>query len=152
MRVRKQTSSGDYRMGCGQNDFFINSPWAVGQLVQTRLQLFQGAFFLDTSDGTPYFQQIMGASDSAQSLQNITNILQQRILQTPGVSQILDISPVFSKQTREYSLTVTILTIYSADPLQLLINSQGVTIVPPVVTLAGSLDFSADNSGLLPLL
>ena len=53
MRVRRLDSSGDMMLGHGNSDFYSDDPEGVAQNVKTRLQLWQGQWFLNTADGTP---------------------------------------------------------------------------------------------------
>lgn len=62
---------------------------AIGQHVLIRLRTFQGEWFLDTLEGVPYFQQILGAKNGeAVAL----GLIRQRILDTPGVTSVASIS------------------------------------------------------------
>ena len=60
MRYRKLDANGDYSFGAQQADFFVDSPEGVAQAVQTRLGLFTGEWFLDTTDGTPWRTEVLG--------------------------------------------------------------------------------------------
>ena len=42
MKVRKLTDSGDYRLGHGDRDFYVDAAEGVVQNVKTRLALWQG--------------------------------------------------------------------------------------------------------------
>lgn len=74
---------GDYSIGSGL-PFLKDSPECVAQAVMTRLRLATGEWFLDLTEGTPYQGQILGHNTA------LTRDLavRQRILDTPGVSQI----------------------------------------------------------------
>lgn len=78
MIVRALDANGDYQLGV----FLQNTPAAVGQAVKTRMALWQGQWFLDQTDGTPYMQDIIGRK-TAYDLE-----IQTRILETPGVTEI----------------------------------------------------------------
>jgi hypothetical protein len=86
MRVRALDANGDMTFGQGQDNFLINSPQAVAQNVVTRLALFTGTWFLDTTDGTPWDTDVLGRY--TQGLYD--PILQARILGTPGCIGIQD--------------------------------------------------------------
>ncbi|EJX4360738.1 hypothetical protein OD522_005447, partial [Salmonella enterica] len=60
MRYRREDENGDYTFGRGDSGFFVDCPEAVAQAVKTRLQLWQGQWFLDVNEGTPYEQTIIG--------------------------------------------------------------------------------------------
>ena len=100
MMYRALDGNGDYQIGV----FLLNSPAAVGQAVITRLLLWTGEWFLDVTDGTPWLQDIIG---------NNTNYdfeIQSRILDTPGVTDIVSYSS--SVVNRRLSVTATINTLY----------------------------------------
>ena len=113
MRIRRQTESGDLTFGHGQNDFYIDQPEAVGQLITTRLKMTLGEYFLDTSDGTPYMAEVLGNN----TLTTRDLAIQDRILGTQGVSTngITAYSASEDPQTRALTQTATADTIYSAD-------------------------------------
>ena len=60
MRVRKLTPAGDYTFGNGLSGFYHDEPLAVGNKISERLKLFLGEWFLDSTDGTPWYQEIFG--------------------------------------------------------------------------------------------
>src|SRR5208283_5330097 len=60
MRVRKLSTTGGMTFGQGLANFYINSAAGVGQEVVTRLKLIQGEWYLDQSQGVPWFTQILG--------------------------------------------------------------------------------------------
>lgn len=108
MRVRALDADGDYRFGKSQGDFLINSPAAVAQSVLTRLRLWQGEWFLDTTEGTPYSQQILGKT--AQAIYDLA--IRERVLDTDGVTAIEDYASSLDDTTRKLSVTMTIDTVY----------------------------------------
>ncbi len=107
MNYRALDSNGDYQIGV----FLSNSPATVGQAVTTRLLLWKGEWFLDVTDGTPWLQDITG---------NNTNYdfeIQSRILDTPGVTDI--VSYASSVKNRALSVTATINTLYGQTSVTL---------------------------------
>lgn len=106
MRVRKQTSDGDYTFGQGANNFFVDNAEAVGQRVVTRLLLILGEWFLDTTDGTPWNDGILGKTNQMTRDRAIKN----RILGTEGVLAITEYSSSFAN--RAAAISATISTIY----------------------------------------
>ena len=113
MRLRKQSPSGDFVLGHGQNDFYIDQPEAVGQLITTRLKMTLGEYFLDQTDGTPYMTEVLGNN----TIKTRDLAIQDRILATQGVSTngIVAYSPSLNPQTRALTQTATVDTIYSSD-------------------------------------
>jgi hypothetical protein len=113
MRVRKLTASGDYQIGQGQANFWINQANGVGQKVTCRLKLWEGEWFLDNTIGTPYLQQILGYNTA--SLRDIA--LQAVIIQTPGVSAISSYVSNADPATRKFTVSGEVITIYSPTPV-----------------------------------
>jgi len=105
LKYRKLDENGDYVLGTGQ-DFLVNSPEAVGQAIKTRLLLLKGEWFVDTDDGLPQ-DQILGKYTSSKD-----TLIKQRILETQGVSEIISYSSNTNPNTREYTFTATVNTIY----------------------------------------
>jgi hypothetical protein len=108
MQYRALDANGDYTVG----QVLANTPQAVAQAVRTRLLLWRGEWFLDTTDGTPWLQGILGHNT------NYDLEIQQRILGTPGVTEIVSYSSSVSS-ARALSVTATINTIYGQATVQL---------------------------------
>lgn len=117
MRVRKQDQNGDYVFGSGQEDFYKDSPDGVAQIVQTRLLLFRGEWFLDSQEGTPYLQGVIGKSDE----QVRDDIIKQRVLNTEGVLRIVSYESNLDRENRKLSVSLTIDTIYGNNSIQVVI-------------------------------
>lgn len=120
MRVRKLTSSGDYTFGRGYANFYSNEPLAVGQKVQNRLGLYEGEWFLDKNDGTPWYQDVFGIRSNP----TYDLAIQARILTTVGVQSIQSYSSTLSPNivsagvpARRLAVTVRIQTQYSKRPV-----------------------------------
>lgn len=113
MRYRAQDVNGDYVVGRGAADFFVNIPAAVAQAVKTRLLLEQGEWFLDVTEGTPYSTAILG--EGTRPLYD--NAIRERILDTQGVTEIVDYFSKLDPVTRALTVTATISTIYGATTI-----------------------------------
>lgn len=74
----------------------------VEQLLKERLQTFLGEWFLDTSLGLPYFQDILVKNPVPTK---ITALLKDAILETPGVIELVDFSPDFDSKNRNLMLS-----------------------------------------------
>lgn len=55
---------------------------AIRQNATQRLKIYQGEFFLDLTEGTPFYQSILG---KRVDIFLIDQILQERIIDTPGI-------------------------------------------------------------------
>ena len=115
MRYRKLTPNGDYQFGNGQLDFYRDVPEAVGQSVKTRLLLWLGEWFLNTDDGTPYMQGILGkySKDVADTT------IQDRILNTTGVVDLSNYLSNVDVENRNLSVQTEIDTIYGPTQVQI---------------------------------
>ena len=101
-------ANGDYVVGQRANNFFVDQPEAVAQAIQTRLKLFQGEWFIDTSAGTPYNSKIIGAGKIATYDAAIQNV----ILKTQGVKSITSYSSAVNSVSRSAEINCTVDTIY----------------------------------------
>lgn len=108
MRYRKLDQNGDMVFGHGTNDYYKDQLECVAQSLLTRLQLWRKDWYLDTQDGTPYMQEILGKNTQSTALR----ALQERILDTEGVTGIVSISVNTDPNTRKSSFIVTVNTIY----------------------------------------
>lgn len=115
MRYRKLTTTGDYSFGHGLLDFWIDVPMAVGQNVQTWLQLWQGEWYLNTADGTPYLTNILGKQTQASA----DAALQQTILSINGVTDIASYESTVNSSNRSMSVSAMIDTVYGQTPVQI---------------------------------
>lgn len=114
MRVRAVDQNGDMQFGANQGNFLSNSPDAVAQVVKSRLSLWLGQWFLDTSQGMPWATKVLGkyTGDTRDAA------IQSQILGTPGVLQILNYSSALNRDTRLFSWAATIDTIYGSATIQ----------------------------------
>ena len=106
MRVRALDSNGDYQLG----QVLVNNPECVKQCIQTKLGLWLGEWFLDIRDGTDWLNSVMGYNSPF----NLT--IQDRILVTPGVQEILNYNATIDSN-RNLTIQTTIQTIYSITPI-----------------------------------
>lgn len=113
MRVRKQSTSGDYTFGSGQLDFYRDVPEAVGQVVGTRLLLWLGEWYFNIDDGTPYLQTILGKHTKELA----DTVIQDRILNTQGMVSIENYESAIDAETRLMTVTCDINTIYGPTEL-----------------------------------
>lgn len=82
----------------------------VAQRIRTRLLMLLGEWFLDTSDGTAYFQKILVKDP------NLTLIRAEilvRVRETPGVTGVSSIELDFDRVRR--SLTVTVVAVANGE-------------------------------------
>lgn len=106
MKVRKLTSEGDYMLGHGSLDFYQDSADGVAQNIATRLALWRGTWFIDTTEGTPWLQQVLGKHDA------VDVVIRSRILETPGVLSIQSFKAILDPDTRRLNVEAQINTQY----------------------------------------
>lgn len=108
MRYRKQDEQGDYSFGSGLNDFHIDRSKAVALAIETRLKLWVGEWFADTSDGTGWSQAILGKQ--SKNLYELT--LRQRVLETYGVVSIETFQSYLDRDSRKLTVSMVVNTIF----------------------------------------
>lgn len=108
MRYRREDATGDYTFGQGDDTWLINSPETVAQAVKTRFLLWYGQWFLDTTEGTPWIQSVLGK----QKPETYNLAIRQRILETQGVKSIRSFDTTLNTSSRRVVFTATIDTIY----------------------------------------
>ena len=106
MTVRLLDADGDISTS-GQQ--FATGREEIAQTVQTRLRLFLGEYFRDVTDGTPWWESILGKEGTLSSKEAI---IKSRIIRTEGVEQLIEFSTDFDINTRAYSVSAGILTPY----------------------------------------
>jgi len=108
MRYRKLDADGDFSFGHNMSDFYIDQPEAVGQAIKTRLDLQLGDWFLDTSEGTDWNGQVLGAH--TQGTRDVE--IRSRVAETQGVQQLRRFETEFDGDTRAYSVQILVDTDY----------------------------------------
>lgn len=88
---------------------FINKEKEIAQTIVTRLKLFYGEYFRDITDGTRWFEDILGKGNATG---NADAEIRRRISQTDGVNGILEYNSDFNLESREFSVTCSVLTTY----------------------------------------
>ncbi len=106
-----------YALDAGNNMFLdnqgnismVSKGAEVVQLVRSRLLFYLGECSWDTNAGVPYFQRILG---KPAQLDETEAILKTEILQTTGVSVLLDFALEFDSSKRLVTITFEAETIY----------------------------------------
>lgn len=109
MRVRRVGPTGDMIFGGNQAAFHRDTPDAVAQVVESRLNLWLGEWYLDLDEGTPYQTQVLGKYTE----KTRDPVMRARILGTPGVTELKSYSSTTNSDTRSFSLSAEIATAYS---------------------------------------
>jgi hypothetical protein len=98
-----QDENGDYVFGGGSANFWINSAQGVEQLIITGLRLWQGTWFLDTTAGMPWQQQVIGFRTQSQ----YDAAIQAQVKSTTGVTGIDNYQSSLNNATRHLKVTIT---------------------------------------------
>lgn len=114
MRYRKLDKNGDFSAGHGSADFFVDSPEAVGQSVLTRLRLWTGEWFLNTDEGTPYREQVLGAHRR----QSAGPAIKMRVAGTEGVTSVDAFNADYDGDSRHIAVAATISTVYGETQIE----------------------------------
>lgn len=118
---------GDMTFGRGINNFLADSPTAVAQAVLTRLCLWQGEWFLDTTIGMPWLQQVLGKSVAISG--NVPDsAIRTIILNTPFVVRIEDYASSFDHSSRNFTVGCKVTTAFgpiTQPPFGTTINPNG---------------------------
>ena len=123
MKYRKLDGNGDYTFG--RRNAFYSDAEAVAQAVKTRLLLLKGEWWENILDGTPFVQEVAGQFvPSGDNTAQVDLVFSERILGTRGVTEILEFDSRINPQTRTYSASVTIVTIYDFE-FQINISGAG---------------------------
>jgi len=98
---------------------FITGPDATAQGIYHRLRTFLGEYFLDISDGTPWFDSVLGKAP-----QDIAEInLKQRILTAPGVVALTDFQFESDRRSRNVRISATVIDVNN-QAVQVLMNED----------------------------
>lgn len=108
MTVRRLDATGDI-VTSGQQ--FVTEQLEIGQTVATRLRLFLKEYFRDISDGTPWFQDILGKRGNLTSKEAA---IKSRIVRTAGVTGLISFDTNFDIDSNSYTVTASVLTDFGA--------------------------------------
>lgn len=109
MKYRILDADGDYSFGKSQQNITYGI-YAVAQAIKTRLKLLKGEWWENLEEGTPLFQEILGARGSSDRQMIVDSIVKDRIINTRDVLAIRDFSSEF--KNREYTFSCTVTTRY----------------------------------------
>lgn len=124
MTYRKLDENWDYIFGEGKKDFIFGVD-AVAQAIATRLKLYLGEWWADLGDGLPMWQSILGVMgiNNPKKKQMVDRLIAERILKTPNVISVENVSSTYNADTREYKFGyVTVKTTFGL----IKVSSQGV--------------------------
>lgn len=109
MKYRILDADGDYSFGKSQQNITYGI-YAVSQAIKTRLKLLRGEWWENVGEGTPLFQEILGARASPERKLLVDSIIKDRIVNTANVLGIRDFSSML--ENRKYSFECIVATKY----------------------------------------
>jgi hypothetical protein len=107
MIMRGLDANGDWNFGKGVNDYTTANA-AIGELIQTRLNTFLGECFFATDKGLDWFNLL-----GTKSVVPLKLAVNAAILNTPGVTKIIDVQVLLQSSNRSVSVTYHVETIYT---------------------------------------
>ena len=87
----------------------IDNAERVAQQIKIQLKSFLAEWFLDTTYGVPYFENILVKNPN---MSRIRNIFRQKILEVPDVSAVNSLTLSNNRQTRELTIEYEAATPY----------------------------------------
>jgi hypothetical protein len=106
---RALDANGDPLFGQGQANFLADIN-AVAQAISTRLKLLQGEWWENLNAGTPVFQSMLGVAGTGKHPNAVALLLKQRILATPYVTGVSNVSTSYNGATRSFSFSCQVET------------------------------------------
>ncbi len=114
MRYRKLDSNGDYTLG--RRDEILEDTEAVAQAVKTRILLLLGEWWENPKDGTPLFEEVLGQRyRTDETPDQVDLVFSERINGTQGVADITNFESRIDPETRVYTASITVKTIYDTE-------------------------------------
>ena len=123
---RRLDAEGEPVWGSGSQSF-LGDLDAVAQAILTRLRLFEGEWWADLGDGTPYFQNILGVS-LGRDFSAVSLLIQQRILGTPFVTGLSDVQVTFDSNNRQFKFQCNVQTAFGKIALTNIPRPPGVDL------------------------
>lgn len=97
-------TDGDIQIYNGDLVYITETRNAIAQFLAQRLKLILSEWFLDSSLGVPWFQEILIKNPNFEA---IDAIIKKTIIETNGVTELVELNYDFAAQTREFSIEFT---------------------------------------------
>ena len=88
----------------------------VEQSLKERLLFYRQEWFLDTTIGIPFYDEVLVKNPN---IPNIENIIKAEIMDTPGALELLSFKSEFDSQSRSYSVSFSLRTEFGVASLEL---------------------------------
>lgn len=104
----------------GNNLLTVEGVDQVEQNTKIRLRFFAGEWFLDTSLGLPFYEEILVKNPN---IPNIDNIIKAKIIDTPEVAELLSFDSSYDSVLRRYEVVFKYRSIHGEKVLEVTIFS-----------------------------
>lgn len=101
------TATGELLLQNGDH-YFVTGDDYIRQKLALHLQFFFGEWFLDTTQGVKWFQNILVKNPNIRAIQGI---LQAAIMEVPGVTAITDFNLIYSPGARSLTVVFSVTTV-----------------------------------------
>lgn len=105
--IRLDVNTHDIVIGDNFDMSFVEGVEYYAQKLKVRLWFFLGEWFLDTSEGTPFFQSILIKNPD---IELINTLIKARILESPGVIELKSFDSEYDNSLRKFSVTFQVQT------------------------------------------
>ena len=96
----------DHDLDVSENDLIIiDGQTEIKQSLKTRLLMVKGDWYLDTTTGLPYYEDIWVKNPN---LANIDALIKAEILDTPGVTGLIAYDSEFDDTLRKLTVSFTV--------------------------------------------
>lgn len=113
--IYRRLEDNDYSFGQGSNGF-LSQVEAVAQAIVTRLKLLKNEWWENLNEGTPLWQQVLGAH--IKDMKIVDKIFLTRVKGTKGVKSVTDYQSSFNSDTRHYEFQCTVDTEYGQTTVE----------------------------------
>jgi len=86
----------------------------MAQNLKIRLRFFQGEWFLDVTQGLPFYESILVKNPN---LPDIDNIIKAEIIDTEDITQLLEYSSDYDPALRTYTISFKVRSIFGQSDL-----------------------------------
>lgn len=108
--------NGDIYVDKNGNFATVSELEALRQKILQRLRLFLGEWFLDTTRGVPYFQNILGENVNPSIA---TQILTNEIAKEDEITAVKNVQYTFDRITRNFTYSATVSSVWGSTQVEL---------------------------------
>ena len=94
--------------------FYDGTAQEVAKAIEYRLKIFLGEYFLNVSEGTPWFQSILGKNDASRG----SLVIKNRILSTANVRTLTSYRFTFEQRERRLTVSADVVSDFGSFPFE----------------------------------